>query len=651
MNLMNFTLRKAILVIGVVMAVFHLVNTQYVLQPSILVQNTHLGLAVVLVLLSKLVDCESWLRRGWLLLLLGLGLLCSIYVQVFYEDLIEMQGFPEPVDIYIGVIAIAVVLEVTRLQWGPVLPILSLLTVVYFTFGDLLPTNAAPTKMAFGSIISTLSIGLYSGLYGQFMAISANFIFLFMLFGALLEQLDGNRFFIEIGKATSSVVPGGGGLTAVVSSSLMGTVTGAAVANVALTGAYTIPIMKREGYTPQSAAAIEATASTGGQIVPPVMGSVAFLMAALLSVPYIDIVIAAIIPALLFYVSVAVAVYFKSRVAGIAKSTERADKAAILYFLPVFVAPTAVLVYLLVNLYSVSFAAFYGILTLIGVRLLIILLTPLLPITWRITAPDTGTMQQEIVSFGGKIFTSLAKGAVAGSSIAVVVGTVGILSQSITTTGAAVPLGTLVEWASGGSLFITLLMTAVICVILGCGIPTVGAFILVSAIALPILVQEGLDLFTASFFILYFAVLSAITPPVATAALAASAMAGSRYFATAWEGTKMAVMLYIIPFIFVYEPAMLAQNVSSPIHMLVVIFETLVAAIFLAAATQGYFLVLLGNIERMLFAVVGITLICHVILSGEAFWSSYLLIAGVLGTVAVVRQFARWRKSPVPAAI
>ena len=186
----------------------------------------------------------------------------------------------------VGVALLAVVFAVTWFQWGPVLPMIAIGCVLYYQFGYLLPADWGAPRTPFSTVVSNLSIGLYSGIYGTFMAISANDVFLFMVFGGLLEALDGNRPFTEVGKAISRRLPGGSGLTTVVSSGMMGMVTGAAVSNVAICGTYTIPWMKRDGYPPETAAAIEATASTVGQLVPPVMGSVTFIMAALLAVPF-----------------------------------------------------------------------------------------------------------------------------------------------------------------------------------------------------------------------------------------------------------------------------------------------------------------------------------------------------------------------------
>jgi len=394
----------------------------------------------------------------------------------------------------------------------------------------------------------------------------------------------------------------------------MGMVTGAAVSNVAICGTYTIPFMKREGYTADTAAAIEATASTGGQLVPPVMGSVAFIMAALLAVPYFQIVVTAVIPAAFYYVSVFAAVYFLSRRLGIRRQSERPDQVQLWFYLPLFVAPLVVMTILLATLRSVAFAAFYSILVLVGMRFLLVFVGAQLPAALRVrlrpgSAPRLGV---ELGDVAGKLVTGLRSGALAGAGIAAVMGTVGVLSESVTATGAAVPLGWAVEAVSGNSLFLALLSTAVMCLILGCGIPTVGAYVLTAAIAAPIAIGNGLDPYTTHFFILYYACLSAITPPVAAAALAASAIAGSRYFRTAWEATLLAVMLYILPFLFVYRPALLARDMPGLWQMTLLLGEVTLICVLVAAATQGYLLRALRGWERLAVAGAALALMLHV---------------------------------------
>ena len=600
-------------VAGVALALFHMVLTQSAFLPSVLVQDVHLGASLMLIGLFAASRRRGG-GRAWALLIVAAAAFCAIYVLARYDALVNAAGFPAPPDVVLGVLLLAVVFEATRLQWGVLLPMLSLFALGYYVFGHLIPASWAAPHTPFTTVISNVSTGLYSGLFGQFMAISANDIFLFMVFGGLLEALDGNRPFTEIGKAIGRVLPGGSGLTTVVSSGLMGMVTGAAVSNVAICGTYTIPFMKREGYTADTAAAIEATASTGGQLVPPVMGSVAFVMAALLAVPYFQIVVTAIIPAALYYVSVSAAVYFLSRRIGMRRQRERPDQVQLWFYLPLFVVPLVVMTILLATLRSVAYAAFYSILTLIGMRLALVFVGAGLPARLRARIYPAGTeaLGLQLGSLSAKLITGLRNGALGGAGIAAVMGTVGVLSESVTATGAAVPLGWAVEAISGDSLFLALLSTAVMCLILGCGIPTVGAYVLTAAIAAPIAIGLGLDPYTVHFFILYFACLSAITPPVAAAALAASAIAGSRYFRTAWEATLLAAMLYVLPFLFVYQPALLARDMPGFWGSAALLAEVTLISLLVPAATQGFFLRSLAWWERIAVGGAAVAAMLHV---------------------------------------
>ena len=621
--------------IGVGLALFHMALTQVAFLPSVLVQDVHLGASLVLLGLVTASQRRA-AGRAWALGVAALSLACVLYIALRYDALTNAAGFPAPLDVLVGLLLLAAVFEATRLQWGLVLPLLSLVALAYYVGGYLIPASWAAPYMPFATVISNVSIGLYSGLFGQFMAISANEIFLFMVFGGLLEALDGNRPFNEIGRAIGRVLPGGSGLTTVVSSGLMGMVTGAAVSNVAICGTYTIPFMKREGYTAETAAAIEATASTGGQLVPPVMGSVAFIMAALLAVPYFQIVVTAIIPSALYYVSVFAAVFFLSRRLGIRRQQEAPDGLQLCFYLPLFVVPLAVMTLLLATLRSVAFAAFWSILALLAVRLVLVFVAAALPagLRGRLHGGAAPTLAADLRAFAVKAVAGLRNGAIAGAAIAAVMGTVGVLSESVTATGAAVPLGWAVEAISGGSLFLALLSTAVMCLILGCGIPTVGAYVLTAAIAAPIAIGNGLDPYTVHFFILYYACLSAITPPVAAAALAASAIAGSRYFATAWEATRIAVMLYVIPFLFIYQPALLARDMPGAWAMAGLLAEALLICVLFSAATQAFLLRRLAAWERAVLGAAALAAALH--LCGAS--AGYLVLGLALVALAVAWQ-------------
>jgi TRAP-type uncharacterized transport system fused permease subunit len=361
-------------------------------------------------------------------------------------------------------------------------------------------------------------------------------------------------------------------------------------------------------------------------------------MAAVLSVTYLEVAAAAVIPAALFYLALLASVYFKSRQLGIARQKVAPDLRVLIRFLPVFVIPTGVLVYFLVNLYSVSFAGFWAIATLAATRLAMI---PIDLVLSRPARPFTA-LAQELRVFTLKLLDGMAEGAKMGASIAVIIGAIGLLAESVTATGAAVPLGSAINLLSGGSMLLALMLTATMCILLGAGIPTVGAYILVSAIAGPIVVESGVDLFTANFFILYFAVMSSVTPPVAAAALAASAIAGAPYFRTASEATRLCIMLYILPFLLVYNSALLMRGDTFG-HSVEAGLAAAAAAILLAAATQGFWISRAKPWERASFAAAAAAMIASI----TGFGAVWMLAALALTLAPTLTQFSRRRTAGV----
>lgn len=376
-------------------------------------------------------------------------------------------------------------------------------------------------------------------------------------------------------------------------------------------------------------------------MMPPVMGSVAFIMAALLAVPYFDIVKTAIIPAVLFYVSVFTAVVFMSRRLGIARRPADMDLLQLYFYLPLFIGPLIVMTMLLADLKSVAYSAFYAIVTLILLRLVMLFMGRNFPVALRERLYPDGmpNLAGDLRGYWGKLVTGIRSGGIQGAAIAVVLGVSGVMSEAITATGAAVPIGWAVDYLSGDSLFIALLATAVMCLILGAGMPTVGAYILTVSIAGPIVIGNGLDAYTANFFILYYACLSAITPPVAAAVLPASTIAGSSYWRTGYEATVLSLMLYVLPFLFVYEPALIARNMPGLPKMIGILVEVTAVSIFVAAASQRYLLIQTTRLEQCVLYLVALFLSLHVCRAGTA----YLALATVLAVGVAAMQMLRRR--------
>jgi TRAP transporter 4TM/12TM fusion protein len=537
-------------------------------------QNMHLAFSFALVFLGAINSTKSNLYKSLLWLLLVAGLCGTAYVYFNMTHLEEVQGMPEPIDVAVGILIILITLETTRMSWGWTLPIGAVLFILYMLFGNHIPGALQHAGYDFDYTISYLCIGL-SGVYGNFLAISANWIFLFVVFGSLLGTVKVIDILIELGKLVGRYLQGGPGQTAVVSSSLVGMVTGAAVANVAITGAFTIPYMKKIGYRPAIAGAIEATASTGGQLMPPIMGAAAFLMAFFIGVPYAEVMLAGILPALFFYVSVMFGVQFISLGCGIESPRENPDWKLIKKRLPLFIIPLGVIVVLLMLHFSPTLAAFWAIISLIVLGYI---------------SSDTRPKPSELVN-------GFCKGALTGAKIAVSLGVVGMMAQVLITTGLGLKIAGLVEILSGNSLWLTLILTMIISIFLGCGLPPVAAYALVAMVTAPILERMGVPAMAAHFFVFYFAIISAVTPPVAMGALAGAAIAGASYMKTGLYAFKLSIMGFVIPFVIVYNPILILK-VSNGLDFFTFFVAFTLAIAALGSLLYGVGLLKLSIIER-----------------------------------------------------
>ena len=351
------TLDIAIVVIALAMSLYHFASAFHLWQTPIEHQDTHLFLAFLLVYLGQIRTSK---KRWWPLLLglLLMGLVSTGYIWWYHDILQETYTVPTTIEIIIGILLVVAAWEGNRRTFGWALPIVALVFVAYTFLGQHLPYPFWHFPLTLPTIVNQWVINFNKGIFGPILAISANFLFVFILFGALLQASGASRFFIEVGKWAGRRFAGGAGLTAVVSSALVGMSSGSGMANVAITGPFTIPLMRKVGYSAEQAGAIEATASTGGNIMPPVMGVVAFVMAEFTGVPYVKIIAYAAIPAILYYVCVALYVQFNARKLKIAPMEEPIDFHAMRVGAPLFFVPLTVLVYLLVQGRSLGFSIF-----------------------------------------------------------------------------------------------------------------------------------------------------------------------------------------------------------------------------------------------------------------------------------------------------
>lgn len=596
---------------------FHMFSTQVRMWETFQFQAIHLAFIYTLLGLDRFRAESKVYRRLAVFLITGLAVFSAIYVSTHITELDLEVGFPSTPTLLLGIVLISCTFFMTRWVWGITLPIVFGLFFLYYLFGHHLPQALSHVEYSIGFIISDISVGL-SGLFGMFLDISANQIFLFVVFGALLEVAKVNEFFFELGRIPGRFLRGGPGQIAVVSSSLVGSVTGAAVANVAITGVFTIPFMKRMGYKPHQAAAIEATASTGGQIMPPVMGASAFLIAGFLGVPYVDVMVAGIIPAILFYVSVMASVQFLAARQGMPLSRVTVNWRLLLRRGPLFLIPLAVLVYLLMRRSSPAFSAFWAIMVLIGLSYV---------------DPETRSTPFQLLK-------AISRGALMGARIGISLALIGMVAQTLITTDMGTKLSAVAIALSQGSMLLLLLMAAVLTIFLGCGVPTSAAYTLVAIVVIPSLIAFGIDPLASHFFVFYYAVMSAVTPPVAMAALAAAGLAQSNYMRTAFSALLLAMSGMLLPILFVTHPELLHFTVSS-VSSLSSVFGSLILLLASASLFYQAFVIpndLVDNIS--LLVLVGLSLLLIFTLDRLVLLTSIAGI-GLFGVILISRQLRR----------
>ncbi|MBW1767410.1 MAG: TRAP transporter fused permease subunit, partial [Deltaproteobacteria bacterium] len=427
--------------------------------------------------------------------------------------------------------------------------------------------------------------------YGMFLHQSATYMIFFVLFGGLLQATGVSESFMELGKAVGTKFRSGPAQTAVISSGLIGMVMGAGVANVAFTGPITIPVMKKAGYTPEQAGAVEAAASAGGQIMPPIMAVAAFLMAGILGISYGKVIYAAAIPAIIYFVSIFWAVHLYALKQGLTTTTKVAvDTGIIKRRFPIFLAPVALIIVLLSMNYSASFAAFWAIITLLVLS----------------------CIRKETRLSWGRLIEGFRKGCVAASSLAVAIATIGVITAMIKLTGVGLEIAYTVEEWSMGIPFIAVFICMCVTILLGCGMPIPAAYALVAIVVAPVLTRLGLEGLHVHLFILYFAAFSTLSPPVASAPLMASSISGGSYFRTAIESMRVAAPAFIIPWLFLWNSNMVA-DFTGLFPALASITAALVLIFCLQTGLFGYMLKALGFLERAVFLTISAILVAYVI--------------------------------------
>jgi TRAP transporter 4TM/12TM fusion protein len=507
--------------------------------------------------------------------LIGLG-----YFRLNINDLVMNAPFFDQTAINMGYLIIFSIITLTWLHWGWLLSLLSALSIAYFFFGDLIPIallRHPGYDEAF--IMNYVALNTNQGFF-QFSGVAADDIYLMTYFGVSLLGVGMLRMMIEVGRAAGNHVPGGAALPAVLGSSAIGSVMGQAVSNVVLTGRLTIPMMKRYGYHPAMAGAIEATASSVGQLMPPVLGLAGFLIASSLGVPYVTVALAAIIPAFLFIFGVAVSIAVYAMRENIPKLQEVVNYTLIWRMLPTLVVSLGLVVWLLLGFRSPGFAGLVG----IGSALFFALFQG----RYRPSREDLKNSFRE-----GMYLTTI---------LCLLILAIGPLGQVMVTTNLSGRLSTLLATVLPDVELLLLAGAMVLSIFLGMGLPTPIAYVVASLAMVPFLQEIGVPAFHAHFFVFYFAVFSTLTPPIAVSVLAASKLASASFYDTAVNAMKIAGTTFIIPFAFVFNPDLLSFP-DLNIDVIIPIVEVLFMQTLVAFATYGYCFKWLSKVERWAFSV------------------------------------------------
>ena len=654
---------RAAFSIAVAFSAFQLYTAAYGNLPSQVVRAMHVGFLLLLgfALIANL-KSSSTAAKTWFWGLGVLGFLTGVYNWVFYEAILRRTGFLTTPDIVVGTILIVLVFEGARRLMGLPLAFIAGIFLAYCFFGNHLPPPFIHRGYDFVQIIENFAYGT-EGIYGTPIYVSAAYIFIFVVFAAFLEKAGMIALFNDFALGLVGSWRGGPAQVCVLSSALMGTISGSGVANVVASGQFTIPLMKKFGFRSAFAGAVEATSSMGGQIMPPVMGAVAFIMAETLNVPYADIVKAAIIPAMLYFGACFWQVHLeagKANLRGMDKATLPNPWEAVRLHWPL-VLPLAALVYLLFAGYTPIFAGTMG----LALTIVLILGTPLAaligPLAFRIVFwIALGLAAASFVKYGVDILglviialvvacalfkggretiriciDSLAEGAKNALPVGIACAIVGVVIGTLTLTGIASTFIGFIISIGENNLFLSLLLTMLTCLVLGMGIPTIPNYIITSSLAGPALLDLGVPLIVSHMFVFYFGIMADLTPPVALAAFAAAPMAKESGLKIGIQASKLAIAGFVVPFMAVYTPALMLQDAGPmaaaygyPVEVVYIVLKACLGIVLWGAAVVGFLFGRMAMWERIIAFAAGVLLVMALPLTDEAGFALAVLWIG-----------------------
>ncbi|KRR16704.1 C4-dicarboxylate ABC transporter [Bradyrhizobium lablabi] len=665
--------------IGIAFAAFQLYVAAFNYLPSQVVRGVHVGFLLLMTfgLIGNFTAKSDFGRAlGWLIG--GAGFLCGLYQWIFYADLIARDGDPTRADLVVGTLLAVLIFEGTRRLMGLALPLMCGVCLLYWFFGQYLPQPFTHRGYDFDQVITHLSFGT-EGFYGVPIYVSATYIFLFILFGSFLERAGMIQLFTDVSLGLFGRARGGPAKVAVFASGLMGTISGSGVANVVTVGQFTIPLMIRFGYRRAFAAGVEATASMGGQVMPPVMGAVAFIMAETLGVQYSEIVKAAVIPAVLYFASAFWMVHLEAGKHGLVGMTraEIPDAWKALVARWYLVLPLAALVYMLFEGFTPLYAGSMGLALTVALILgasitLGFSLAVLRYIFWiglalvvaavsrsgleiiPIACVVGGLILIAALTRGGRATLAACRDALADSAksalpVGMACAIVGTIIGMMTQTGVGTIFGGWIIGLGAKSLFLALVLTMLLSILLGTGIPTIPTYIITAALAAPALAKLGVPLIASHMFAFYFGIMADLSPPVALAALAAAPIAKENPDRIGWQAMRIALAGYVIPFIFVYSPALMLQA-GDPIALQLGFYGAVALATLKALVAIGLFgIVAIGFLfTRLTWAEIVVAFVAALCLLGEFAFSDTIGFA--LAAAVVLWQWRQRARNAVAAA-
>lgn len=575
--------------IAIAMSVFHLSAAGVITMMAAKQRALHLMFTLVLIFLMYPARKKSDQVKPTVYdyILAAAGAAGAGYIVFMYDDIAARGLTTTTIDLVMGAITSLVVLEAARRSIGKELTILAVLFLAYAYLGPYLPDFIAHRGYSIETIIQHMYIGS-EGIFGIALSVSATYIFLFILFGAFLNGTGMSQFFTNASLALAGHKPGGPAKVSILASGSLGMINGSAVANVATTGVFTIPLMSKIGYKRKFAAGVESVASTGGQFMPPIMGTATFIMAEFIGVPYVKVMLAALIPAVLYYVSLWVMVHYEAVKTGLKglKKEELPDFKKIFKQRGHLLLPIALLLYMLLENYTPVYAAFFSIIA-----------TYILSFLRKETKMDLKTLMK-----------SLEDGAKSAVPVAIATAVVGFIIGVVTLTGVGLRFANLILVWSNGELILTLLFTMLALIILGMGLPTSAAYIVGATVAAPALIQFGVAPVVAHMFVLYFACLSAITPPVALASYTGAGISGSNPSEVGWIGFRLGITGFVVPFMFVFSPVLLLQS-GHYLNVGLAVITAIIGVFALGTAVIGYMFDRTTVLERVMLFISALCMI------------------------------------------